>query len=67
MQKVVYLRKARVLIDTWWNVNLNRCHLHVGIDGVLIDTWWNVNRMGWIIPENVKPVLIDTWWNVNQF
>ena len=35
--------RVRVLIDTWWNVNVGlayNCSIrHV----VLIDTWWNVN------------------------
>ena len=33
-----------VLIDTWWNVNLNFNHLSKNDVGVLIDTWWNVNK-----------------------
>ena len=34
---------SRVLIDTWWNVNLeNIVSLYV-TNVVLIDTWWNVN------------------------
>ena len=34
---------SMVLIDTWWNVNLeNIVSLYV-TNVVLIDTWWNVN------------------------
>ena len=32
-----------VLIDTWWNVNLDEIMLRLAHDTVLIDTWWNVN------------------------
>ena len=55
-----------VLIDTWWNVNVDfqRIILHPRL--VLIDTWWNVNFV--YIPYKVvnTAVLIDTWWNVNN-
>ena len=37
--------KSSVLIDTWWNVNLNEKEMNQAFDGVLIDTWWNVNRI----------------------
>ena len=33
----------RVLIDTWWNVNINNYDSHKMSKMVLIDTWWNVN------------------------
>ena len=33
----------RVLIDTWWNVNLKRGYITQQELEVLIDTWWNVN------------------------
>ena len=32
-----------VLIDTWWNVNVDHRMLAVHSLLVLIDTWWNVN------------------------
>ena len=35
---------ARVLIDTWWNVNINNYDSHRKSTMVLIDTWWNVNE-----------------------
>ena len=58
--------KQIVLIDTWWNVNLNSyrrfCVLHV----VLIDTWWNVNYHIDFDDFEKQIVLIDTWWNVNS-
>ena len=34
---------ARVLIDTWWNVNYNNVRAVEMVKAVLIDTWWNVN------------------------
>ena len=33
-----------VLIDTWWNVNINNYDSHTKSTTVLIDTWWNVNQ-----------------------
>ena len=39
----VYIQNHRVLIDTWWNVNMYlKKELRLNA-GVLIDTWWNVN------------------------
>ncbi len=32
-----------VLIDTWWNVNMDDPSELVDCLPVLIDTWWNVN------------------------
>ena len=66
MQKVVYLRKVRVLIDTWWNVNVLPYTSASPDTSVLIDTWWNVNLSFNGINRIVNLVLIDTWWNVNQ-
>ena len=37
------LETATVLIDTWWNVNINNYDSHTKSTTVLIDTWWNVN------------------------
>ena len=37
------LRVKRVLIDTWWNVNLRKRRHNKHRKFVLIDTWWNVN------------------------
>ena len=34
-----------VLIDTWWNVNINNYDSHTKSTTVLIDTWWNVNAV----------------------
>ena len=34
---------VEVLIDTWWNVNVNSSIQAVLNQPVLIDTWWNVN------------------------
>ena len=33
----------KVLIDTWWNVNVYTSDELVYTGEVLIDTWWNVN------------------------
>ena len=35
--------KLDVLIDTWWNVNINFSGKMAQMTSVLIDTWWNVN------------------------
>ena len=60
-----YGHTGKVLIDTWWNVNVARdSKLKQAID-VLIDTWWNVNSTIMILTQNQLQVLIDTWWNVN--
>ena len=38
-------RTDHVLIDTWWNVNVDLFQGSIAISKVLIDTWWNVNNM----------------------
>ena len=43
----------KVLIDTWWNVNLIVNWHEIPVEYVLIDTWWNVNTLmfvGFAIP-----------------
>ena len=35
---------VKVLIDTWWNVNINFSGKMAQMSTVLIDTWWNVNE-----------------------
>ena len=35
---------AKVLIDTWWNVNMKDISEFLLNNNVLIDTWWNVNQ-----------------------
>ena len=64
LQNVSFTQSC-VLIDTWWNVNLNDPSNKITSKSVLIDTWWNVNvfKSKRNIRRNV--VLIDTWWNVN--
>ena len=37
-------RRLLVLIDTWWNVNVDYDGLVLRVEQVLIDTWWNVNE-----------------------
>ena len=37
------VKKAGVLIDTWWNVNYLALAFSFHHKAVLIDTWWNVN------------------------
>ena len=54
-----------VLIDTWWNVNINNYDSHKMSKMVLIDTWWNVNLLLSNTNKTIVKVLIDTWWNVN--
>ena len=34
-----------VLIDTWWNVNIDGTNKSLESVSVLIDTWWNVNYL----------------------
>ena len=36
---------GKVLIDTWWNVNIPSSSSLKVFARVLIDTWWNVNAM----------------------
>ena len=57
---------VRVLIDTWWNVNLDGYKGQDCLILVLIDTWWNVNTERPDINIFHAVVLIDTWWNVND-
>ena len=55
----------KVLIDTWWNVNI-AMRISAGKSiMVLIDTWWNVNVTYSRANKCNEIVLIDTWWNVN--
>ena len=54
-----------VLIDTWWNVNINFSGKMAQMSTVLIDTWWNVNKYTGKLSNGRAVVLIDTWWNVN--
>ena len=55
-----------VLIDTWWNVNINVEEPPEWLVSVLIDTWWNVNQKTIRKKQTQENVLIDTWWNVND-
>ena len=56
---------SKVLIDTWWNVNLLDLRSLPESEMVLIDTWWNVNLAQHQAEYICFAVLIDTWWNVN--
>ena len=38
-------KSDQVLIDTWWNVNVNPFLITLLAFVVLIDTWWNVNQL----------------------
>ncbi len=58
---------TKVLIDTWWNVNVRFAFLADRLKCVLIDTWWNVNLYILYFYCSPSAVLIDTWWNVNGF
>ena len=60
-----YGHTGKVLIDTWWNVNMIILVVPVSASGVLIDTWWNVNHCQSFFHLQFPHVLIDTWWNVN--
>ena len=63
--KLVFVDQ-RVLIDTWWNVNLDSSSRLLFVYLVLIDTWWNVNTIVVTTVDITSSVLIDTWWNVNR-
>ena len=54
-----------VLIDPYWNVNLDIDEKTGGTKNVLIDPYWNVNPS--ISSKLIfgSAVLIDPYWNVN--
>ena len=58
---------AQVLIDTQWNVNLDRKGFYCEECRVLIDTQWNVNTEKRERIQEELRVLIDTQWNVNFY
>ena len=62
----VFEEGKAVLIDTWWNVNINTHLFCAYLIRVLIDTWWNVNTNKLGAGVEAVEVLIDTWWNVNH-
>ena len=43
LESLCHVLNCTVLIDTWWNVNMDQGILYQTADAVLIDTWWNVN------------------------
>ena len=45
----------RVLIDTWWNVNVSSIKKPLGNGSVLIDTWWNVNLLNITLTVSALP------------
>ena len=55
----------RVLIDTWWNVNVTCSKksplMETGFNRYMVECEWRnfEFRCSWFL------VLIDTWWNVN--
>ena len=61
------MNPLKVLIDTWWNVNVVSAGCVIFKKLVLIDTWWNVNTLKSPDAKTDSTVLIDTWWNVNLF
>ena len=60
------VKNLRVLIDTWWNVNVHRSRMEFG--GYLCFNRYMVECESGICRFTVKNlrVLIDTWWNVNH-
>ena len=42
--KNIMEKDVDVLIDTWWNVNVEGLAEAANETAVLIDTWWNVNQ-----------------------
>ena len=55
----------KVLISTYWNVNITSASSGAGAVNVLISTYWNVNPS--YNTKTIRPliVLISTYWNVN--
>ena len=45
MRKTETSMRYKVLIDTWWNVNVMSQAYSAEKIPVLIDTWWNVNKV----------------------
>ena len=43
MEELIGGSEERVLIETYWNVNLEKCIVNCKMGGVLIETYWNVN------------------------
>ena len=66
MEIYIYPLADMLLIDTWWNVNLDVAKFEEKCKTVLIDTWWNVNMLKANDTSAENSVLIDTWWNVNN-
>ena len=54
-----------VLIDPYWNVNINGIWIFVGLYGALIYPYWNVNSFDIAIQIAEYFVLIYPYWNVN--
>ena len=58
-------RCKKVLIETYWNVNMSKQNGLIPGKDVLIETYWNVNIHWPHGIRNVSSVLIETYWNVN--
>ena len=55
----------KVLIETYWNVNMRTTPSKSGIFFVLIETYWNINSLQVRSTVQKMCVLIETYWNVN--
>ena len=59
--------EKRVLIETYWNVNILGGKARMSFGDVLIETYWNVNLYKALESVSQRLVLIETYWNVNTF
>ena len=59
--------EKRVLIETYWNVNLPAEITTQAFIYVLIETYWNVNINHKEEYNKNLRVLIETYWNVNFY
>ena len=55
-----------VLIETYWNVNIDLIKALTAETRVLIETYWNVNNINQALKVMEMWVLIETYWNVNS-
>ena len=65
MEELIGGSEERVLIETYWNVNLIASVISLKLKPVLIETYWNVNSESYFRNLRIQTVLIETYWNVN--
>ncbi len=60
------LNPNKVLIDTWWNVNLSvyaNMPPSISFNRYMVECEYDIINFK---DGEIKRVLIDTWWNVND-